>query len=206
MSTSAADAVISRSNGPVIATLCGLAAVGACSIIATSLVAFPDGFEGWRYAARYTARFSFSVFLIVFLVRPWHELWRSSATRWMMEHRRALGLAFATAHFIHLYALTRFRVASEQMPSLGFPLIGGVAAYVLLTAMTATSNDAAVRALGPRAWKRLHTVGIYSIWFNFLEFYGMRIASGRTFFIPFALVALAALGLRIAARARRRTG
>jgi hypothetical protein len=78
------------------------------------------------------------------------------------------------------------RVATE-LPDLGLQLIGGAAAYVLLTAMAATSNDAAVRALGPRAWKRLHTVGIYWIWFMFLETYAVRIARGQTFYMIFAL-------------------
>jgi DMSO/TMAO reductase YedYZ heme-binding membrane subunit len=196
------DSAISRSKRSIIATLCALAAVGACSIISASIVAFPE-VDGWHHAARYTARFSFALFLIVFLVRPWHELWRSNATRWMMRNRRALGLAFATAHFIHLYALTRFRVGSEQIPNLGGQLIAGVTAYVLLTAMTVTSNDTAVRTLGPRAWKYLHTVGIYWIWFFFLEVYVTRIASGQLFYIPFALIALAALGLRITARVSR---
>ena len=69
--------------------------------------------------------------------------------------------------------------------------------------MTATSNDAAVRALGPRAWKRLHTVGIYWIWIVFVETYWRRIARGELFYVPFALAALAAVGLRMAARMRR---
>jgi hypothetical protein len=73
----------------------------------------------------------------------------------------------------------------------------------LLTAITATSNDAAARALGPRASKRLHTVGIYWIWIFFLETYWTRIARGELFYVPFALAALAAVGLRIAARMRR---
>jgi DMSO/TMAO reductase YedYZ heme-binding membrane subunit len=142
------------------------------------------------------------LFLIVFVVRPWFELWPTRATRQLMVNRRALGLAFATAHFIHLYALTRFRLASE-LPQPGPQLFAGVGSFVLLTAMTATSNDAAVRALGPRAWKRLHTVGIYWIWIFFLETYWTRIARGELFYVPFALAALAAVGLRIAARMRR---
>jgi methionine sulfoxide reductase heme-binding subunit len=160
--------------------------------------------EGWLHAARYTARFSFVIFLAVFLSRPWHQLWPSRTTLWAVLHRRALGLAFATAHFIHLYALTRFRLESEQMPRLRLPLIGGVGAYVLLAAMAVTSNDASVRVLGTRNWKRLHTVGIYWIWFNFFEFYVARIVTGKPFFVPFALVAFAASSLRVAARVRAR--
>jgi DMSO/TMAO reductase YedYZ heme-binding membrane subunit len=192
-----------RSTTAIASALCALAVVGAGTIIATSVATYPDPTEGWRHAARYTARFSFVIFLAVFLSRPWHQLRPSRTTRWAVLHRRALGLAFATAHFIHLYALSRFRLETRQMPTFGLPLVGGIGAFVLLAAMAVTSNDASVRALGARNWKRLHTVGIYWIWGNFLEFYLIRIVAGRIFFVPFALVALAALSLRVAARVRR---
>jgi sulfoxide reductase heme-binding subunit YedZ len=200
---------VSGSIGPrdrtaIAVALCAMAATVAVSIIATSIAAYPTAAEGWRHAARYTARFSFVVFLLVFVARPWHELWPSNRTRWAVRNRRAIGLAFATAHFIHLYALTRFRLDIEQLPNLG-PLIRGSGAYVLLAAMAATSNDSSVRLLGARNWKRLHTVGIYWIWFFFVESYVTRIASGRLFFVPFVVVAVAALSLRIAARVRTRS-
>jgi DMSO/TMAO reductase YedYZ heme-binding membrane subunit len=130
-------------------------------------------------------------------------MWPGQTTRWAVLHRRALGLAFATAHFIHLYALTRFRLKSAQVPNLGV-LIGGAVAYILLAAMVATSNDASVRVLGMRNWKRLHTIGIYWIWFVFLKTYVLRIAAGNLFFVPFVLAAVAALALRVAARVRTR--
>jgi len=192
----------SRRTTRITVALCAVAAAGATCIIAVSIAGHPVLTEGWRHAARYTARFSFLIFLAVFVARPWHQLWPSQATRWAVLHRRALGLAFATAHLIHLYALTRFRVQSAQMPKPGVQLVGGVAAYVLLAAMAATSNDASVHVLGVRNWKRLHTVGIYWIWFFFLEVYVVRIAAGSLFFVPFALVAVAALLLRVGARSR----
>jgi sulfoxide reductase heme-binding subunit YedZ len=193
-----------RSTTVITVALCAVAAAGASSIIAASIAEYSVLTEGWRHAARYTARFSFMIFLAVFVARPWHQLWPSQTTRWAVLHRHALGLAFATAHFIHLYALTRFRLESAQMPNLGVQLIGGFGAYVLLAAMAATSNDASVRVLGIRNWKRLHTVGIYWIWFIFLATYVARIAAGSLFFVPFALAALAALALRVAARVRAR--
>jgi len=191
-----------RNRTSIAVALCAVAAVGASSIIATSLAAYPVPSDGWQHAARYTARFSFVIFLAVFLARPWHQFWPSQTTRWAVLHRRGLGLAFATAHLIHLYALTRFRLDNKQMPTLGLALVSGVGAYVLIAAMAVTSNDAAVRMLGSRNWKRLHRVGIYWIWFAFFEFYVFRIAAGKLFFVPFALVALAALSLRVAAYVR----
>ena len=181
-----------------------VAAAAAGSIIAVSIAAYPALEEGWRHAARYTARFSFMIFLVVFVARPWHRIWPGRATRWTVLHRRALGLAFATAHFIHLYALTRFGLESARVPTLSV-LIGGAVAYVLLAAMVATSNDASVRLLGMRNWTRLHTVGIYWIWFVFLKTYVLRVAAGHLFLVPFALAAVAAMALRLAAGVRRRS-
>jgi methionine sulfoxide reductase heme-binding subunit len=145
----------------VAAALCAVAAAAAISIIAISVADYPLSTDGWQHAARYTARFSFVIFLVVFAVGPWHQLWPSHTTRWAVLHRRALGLAFATAQFIRLFALTRFRLESRQMPTFGPALITGIGAFVLLAAMAVTSNDAAVRVLSRQNWKRLHTVGIY---------------------------------------------
>jgi DMSO/TMAO reductase YedYZ heme-binding membrane subunit len=85
-------------------------------------------------------------------------------------------------------------------------LIGGGGAYVLLAAMVATSNDASVRALGIRTWKRLHTVGLYWLWFIFAFSYLGRVAEGQIGFVWLLAASLAGLGLRIAARIRHRRG
>jgi DMSO/TMAO reductase YedYZ heme-binding membrane subunit len=183
--------------------LCALAAAGAGAIIAASLAAHPGHAEGWLHAARYTARLSFLLFLPVFVARPWHQLRPSGASRWALRHRRALGLTFATAHFLHLYALTRSQVANAAMPDAA-TLVGGGAAYLLLAAMVATSNDASVRALGVRRWKRLHTTGLWVLWFVFFQSYAGRVAAGKTGSAGLLGAAVAALGLRIATRVRRR--
>lgn len=70
-------------------------------------------------------------------------------------------------------------------------------------AMAATSNDAAMRALG-RNWKRLHTFGIHTLWLIFTLSYSLRLLDPDT--RPEAMygvtLCLAALALRIAARRR----
>jgi DMSO/TMAO reductase YedYZ heme-binding membrane subunit len=201
--TTASARSASGTTAAVAGTLWALAAAGAIGIIAGSLAAYPDASEGWLHAARYTARFAFLTFVPVFVARPWHQLWPSAASRWALRNRRSLGLAFAIAHFIHLYALTRFRVVIAEAPDVATLVVGG-GAYVLLAAMVVTSNDAAVRALGARNWKRLHTVGIYWLWFVFFQSYAKRSASGQYSLLPFALVAFLALSIRIAARVRSR--
>jgi len=194
---------IARSSTIIAGGLCALAAVVAGATIARALGAHPDTTEGWLHAARYTARFSFELFVVVFVARPLHQLMPSGTTRWLVRNRRGLGLAFATAHFIHLYALVRFNVAAENVPD-AVTLIFGGAAYVLLAAMVATSNDASVRRLGPRNWKRLHTVGMYWLWFIFFQSYAGRVADGQRGFVWLLGIAVAALLLRIAAHLKHR--
>lgn len=184
--------------------LCGGAALVGTGVILASLAAYPAANVGWQHAARYTARLAFLFFVPVFYARAWHQLRPSAASRWALRNRRYLGLAFATAHFVHLFALTRFNVVTDQVPNV-VTLIGGGGAYVFIAAMAATSNDWSVRTLGARNWKRLHTVGIFWIWFVFTQSYGGRVAAGDLYFVPFLALALGGLALRLYVRFRRRS-
>jgi sulfoxide reductase heme-binding subunit YedZ len=176
-------------------------AVSAGAIVAWAATSEPDAIESWRLAARYSARFSFLVFMPVYVARAWHALAPSRASRAALANRRALGLAFAAAHFIHFFALMRFTLASGTMPDLP-TLVGGGGAYLILAAMTLTSHDAAVKRLGARTWKRLHTVGIHWLWFVFAFSYFGRVVSGRLAFLPLLLLALGGLAARVAVRFR----
>jgi len=180
------------------------AALVAGTAAALGLSLGADTKEGWQLAARYTARVGFLVFFMpVFAASAWHRLAPSPLSRWVMVRRRALGLAFATSHTIHLVALTTFNVVAGTVPDLP-TLVGGGGAYLMMFAMVATSNDAAVRRLGTQRWQRLHRVGIYWLWFIFTFSYAGRIAEGRLAFLPFLGIALGAYGLRIAAWRTRR--
>lgn len=195
------------SNAPVtsgtIAAFCAAAAVAGATTMLLGLSSAPDPVEGWRLAARWTARVSFLIFLPVYVAGAWYHLAPGAASRWLLRRRRAAGLAFATAHTIHLGALATFlRISAESRP-LSALLVGG-GAYVTMFAMAATSNDAAVRWLG-RGWKRLHTFGIYYLWFVFAVTYLRHVAAGEASYVPQLALALAALGLRLTARRRRRT-
>ena len=47
---------------------------------------------------------------------------------------------------------------------------GGGFGFVMLAAMAATSNDASQRRLGA-SWRRLHRVGLYTVWIVFAVSY-----------------------------------
>ncbi len=185
-----------------IPAFCAAAAIGATvvGLFGYSLGATPE--ERWLLAARYTARLAFPIFVLVFVASSWNRLWPSRVSRFLVQRRRALGLAFATAHTIHLAALMTRNVVAGERPDAVTLLVGG-GAYLVMFAMALTSNDAALRLLG-RNWLRLHKVGIYWLWFVFTVSYAKRTFGDHAEFAPLFGLALAALALRIVARRARR--
>jgi DMSO/TMAO reductase YedYZ heme-binding membrane subunit len=187
-----------------IAGACAAAGALALAAVAIGLARGEDPTEAARLAARYSARVSFLLFLPVYVASAWHRLARSAASRFVVEQRRALGLAFATAHTVHLGALVAFQVLAAERPDLPTVVVGG-GAYLAMFAMAATSHDAALRRLG-RRWRTLHRIGLHWLWFVFAFSYTGRLAAGQPFFAPFAALAFAGLAARVAAwrSARRR--
>jgi DMSO/TMAO reductase YedYZ heme-binding membrane subunit len=172
--------------------------------LAAGLLAGRSTTEGWQLAARWTARAGFPLLILTYSASSLARLWPGPETRALLRERRYWGLGFAACHMIHLAALIAFlRLSGTQRP---LPtLLGGGLAYVLLIAMALTSTDAAMRRLG-KGWKRLHTFGIHWLWFIFAFSYVGRIARPETRMIGLigGGIAIAALGLRIAARVKTR--
>ncbi len=158
-----------------------------------------------QLATRYTARVSFPLFLIVYSASSLLRLWPNDLTKMLVRNRRQWGLGFAFSHSVHLAALATYLIGFGHQSSVT-TLFGGGAAYVLMYLMAATSNGASMKALGIW-WKRLHTLGIHTLWFVFAFTYFGRLFSQEQFMTGAVAMtfALAALGLRIAAwtRARR---
>jgi DMSO/TMAO reductase YedYZ heme-binding membrane subunit len=183
---------------------------GVVAIAAGSLATWGRGEEGLLHVTRYTARFSFLIFVTVFAAGALAQLFPNDLTRWLKRKRRYLGLSFALAHFLHLGALTSYFVAIGEAPDT-VTIIGGGGAYVFIALMALTSNDWSVRRLGPKNWRRLHLTGIAYVWLIFMNSYIGRLASEtppepKVIFAITAGLGFLALGLRIAAWiARRRT-
>lgn len=167
--------------------------IGGAAVIA-SLETHGVSADGWQMAARYTARVSFLLFIAVYLIAPASQLFPGLAV--LKRERRGLGLAFAGAHYIHLFALVTFLQVSGHPPALLTVTLGGLA-YVLIGLMALTSNDAAARALGPQNWRRLHTFGLHYVWFIFAATYARRIAAYPDMPEYVALMALALTALII---------
>lgn len=188
-----------RSRG--VGAACALAAVVALVAVVVGLGRGEDAAGGWQLAARYTARLAFPVFLAAFVASPWHRLRPGPASRWLLRHRRAVGLAFATIFAAHTVSLVTFNVLKGTVPPPTVLVVGG-GALVAVALMAATSNDAAVRRLGASNWGRLHRFAMWWLWFVFTFTYAGRLGREPGVFVLFALACVAALGLRVAGRRR----
>jgi DMSO/TMAO reductase YedYZ heme-binding membrane subunit len=178
------------------------AGIAALATVALALRIGHDAVEQWRLAARWTARVGFPVFLLTYVASSLYRLWPHPGSRTLLRRRRWWGLGFAASHTVHLAALVTFFRASGEAPETA-TLVGGGFAYLLLFAMAATSNRAAMAWLG-RGWKRLHTVGIHTLWTVYAFSYSGRLfdPERETIGAVFAPLAFAALGLRLWARYR----
>ena len=144
--------------------------------------------------------------LLAFTAAALWQLFPNPFTRWQRQNRRYLGVSFALSHFVHLGAILALGVvAPDQLAALTQPkswILGGLA-YVLIAAMTATSFDKTAKAIGPKAWALIHTVGACYIWLVFANSYISRATKMPMYIVPAAAVVLA-LVLRIVAWKRRR--
>jgi hypothetical protein len=191
-------------------SLAGWRIVGWCALAVTSMSAailatYGSGEPGLRAVIRGSAQTSFLLFTSAFAAAALAQTWPSRLSRWMRRNRRYLGVSFAVSHFIHLVAIVSLVRRLGDQAELDAPtLVSGGLAYVFSAAMTATSFDRSAAWIGPRAWRALHTAGVYYIWFIFFISYAPRAAIESVLYLPFVLILLAALALRVVARRRLR--
>jgi DMSO/TMAO reductase YedYZ heme-binding membrane subunit len=82
------------------------------------------------------------------------------------------GLSFTLSHTVHLFAivaLVEIAYGGDYL-QLG-DIAGGSVIYLFIFAMAVTSNDASVKLLGAKNWKRLHKTGSYLIWIGLFSIY-----------------------------------
>jgi sulfoxide reductase heme-binding subunit YedZ len=170
-------------------------------MIVAILAAFGADERGLHLVIRSTAQTSFVLFTSAFVASPLLKLWPTSATRWLRANRRYIGVSFAVSHMCHGVAIIALAVITSGASLEISALVGGALVYIIILAMAATSFDRTTRWLGQRAWQRLHSTGMYVLWAVFALAYIGR-AFNSILYLPFALVVIAAIMLRIAARSR----
>jgi len=184
----------------------GLTAAALAAMFVVQYVALGSGEDLIRSIIRITARVSVALFLLAFTASSLRALFPSSASTWLLQNRRYLGVSFALSHFTHLAALFALG-AWFPHPFLddttAVTFLGGGLAYVFLAAMTITSFAPPRRLIGERAWKILHTTGSYYIWFIFFISY-VPLALQSAAYLPLAAALVVAFGLRMARRYKRK--
>ncbi|MFK4509577.1 hypothetical protein LPJ38_14880 [Bradyrhizobium daqingense] len=160
--------------------------------------------EGVRMVIRFTARSSLLLFCLAFSAAALARLWPNAWTRWQRRNRRYLGLSFAASHAIHAVAIMTFAnmdpAGFAQATSAASYIFGGIG-YGAIIAMSAISFDRTAELIGPRAWRALHLVGGYYLWFQFMVSFGMRVPA-MPLYAAFLVPLLIVMALRMIALAR----
>lgn len=155
--------------------------------------------DGIRLLIRVTARSSMLLFLVAFTASAIATLWPSARSKWVLRHRRQIGLMFFGSHVVHALAIGALAIWAEpelfaRLTPLPSRVLGG-AAYVALIAMATTSNDRAVAWMGRAHWQQLHTWGAHLIWLVFVMACLKRVPLQPAYAAPL-MVLLMAMGLR----------
>lgn len=161
--------------------------------------------EAARMVIRMTARTSLALFLLAFAAAALFKLWPSVMTQWLRANRRYIGVSFAVSHGIHAVAIIALAnldpALFKSLTNIG-SFVGGGLAYLFIILMTMTSFDRTAALIGPKAWRILHTSGIWFLWISFALNFGKRIPQSPLYWIPVGFL-LIALGVRIFARLKK---
>ena len=155
--------------------------------------------ESTRLAIAWSAKISFTLFCMAFAASAIHKRMKNSFSFWWLMNRKYFGISFALNHLIHL----SFLVLLQQVFHPVFTsadttsLMAGGMAYVFVVLMLFTSFETFSKYLSRKNWKLLHTIGGYWIWVIFMSTYVKRVESIGVEFLPFVLVLLIVLALRI---------
>ena len=155
--------------------------------------------EALRIIVRWTARVSVTAFLLAFSARPLRQIWSSELSGWLLRNRRYLGVSFAVAHFTHLVALIGIGMFFPQpfrSELDALTLVGGGFCYVLIALMALTSTDRTAAWVSRKNWRRLHTLGMYTIWIIFVQSYVPRAIIEDMSYAPVSVALFAVAGVR----------
>lgn len=132
--------------------------------------------EGVRQNIRWSARISFTLFVLAFGAAGLHHYFKNSFSWWLRMNRKYLGISFAIIHLLHLGFIGLlqlfFHPVFDQAGMIS--LLGGGMAYFFVVTMLLTSFDSFSKHLSKGQWKFLHTLGGYWIWIVFLSTYYKR--------------------------------
>ncbi|MBV8049841.1 MAG: hypothetical protein JOZ80_01555 [Acidobacteriaceae bacterium] len=152
-----------------------------------------------RVAIRTTARISFAVFLGAFLGNALYRLVPVAPTRWLMANKDGFVLGFAVSHTVHLAFILTLVVAIGREHALKGTMV--VAFTTGLLFIYALAARVLFRPL-PLSSSRFEALAHWYLMALFAVSFTRHAVIRPLFYTPFVLVAITALGLRIAAAIR----
>lgn len=180
--------------------------IAACMLPAARLLAFdwsmPDSPALTEEVQRWTGTWTLNFLLLTLCISPLRSL---TGMHWLLRLRRLIGLttfAYALLHLLAFIGLEHaFHLQAIARDSFKRPYVSaGLAAFVLLIPLAATSSQWAVRQLGGRRWQELHR-NIYLIGILACIHY-LWLSDGER--LPWALACSLALAALLAWRVRER--
>ncbi|MBI3190973.1 ferric reductase-like transmembrane domain-containing protein [archaeon] len=114
---------------------------------------------GQKQILTYVSEFGFLALLTILLIIAspiMYKLKPGKFTAFVLANRRWIGIYSFVFAFIHIVIVFNFLFSWDITAAMSntYRLLGGIA-FLILAALTATSNNTSVRKLG-RNWKRLH--------------------------------------------------
>jgi len=187
------------------------ALLGALALAGAVLAGYGTGPEGIGQAVRYTARWSFLFFWLSYVGGAMAILF-GQAFAGLARRARALGLAFATALQVHIGLVVWLGVVIGQIPLQGGILLFFLAGLFCTYLLVLLSFGVGTRNLG-RLWRPLLFLGTTYILIAFGGDFVLGALAQKTQhwlyaaeYVPFALLSLIAIPLRLAAFLRQRFG
>jgi hypothetical protein len=176
----------------------------ALGLALTVLTILGTGERGMHVALLATARFAFLFFLAAYAGGALRTLF-GPRFQPLQRYARELGLAFAAALLVHLGLVARLYLIGDDPLLETLLIFGPAAAATYLLALL--SIGPLQRAIGPRAWRIFRVLGLnyvaYVFALDFLRYPLFDSLSHRVVYLPFAGLIVAAVGLYVAAFAKR---
>jgi DMSO/TMAO reductase YedYZ heme-binding membrane subunit len=168
------------------------AMVVTCICAATYLLTVGIDDDSIKLALRVSGRVAFAVLIVVFAARPLQQLLKKPWTAKLLRNRKLIGVAFAGIHTAHLGLIF---MRANHVPDFNIALnLPGGTVYALMFLMLITSFSGPARAIGPKAWKVLHKLGLFVLFFAFSQSQ-IPASSDELVFVNGLLLALAAAAL-----------
>ena len=181
--------------------------VVALVLAAIVLAIFDAGERGTTIALRLTARWSFLLFWLAYAGNAMANLF-GPRFGGLARRGRDLGLAFASAQLVHVgLVLWIFYLAPRQNGGMVFFWVGILCTYLLVLFSLPGLRD----ALGPHLWRMFRTITVEYIALVFAADFILGPLQATRLgkyplltYVPFALMLVGGLGLRLASFARHR--